>query len=78
MATKKRASVYMLRVTDNEWLAWPRGHWVWEGPYQSWAEESTGEATPYGTRKAADEARRRLRDESGINVDVVRFEAVPK
>lgn len=74
----KRARVYMLRVADNEWLAWPRGHWVWEGPYQSWAEECTDAATTYATRRTADEARRRLRDESGINVEIVRFEEVQR
>jgi hypothetical protein len=74
MATKKRSSVYMLRVTEGrrEDHGWG-GYWVFDGAYGAWCEKSAADGTTFATRKDASEGRKRWRKDHDLRTEIVHF-----
>lgn len=75
MATKKRASVYMLRVIGGE--ATP-GTWVSHGLYGTSFEASAADGTAWPTLRYAQDTKRWVRHRNKTRTEIVRFVEVPK
>ncbi len=73
MATKKRASVYMLRSDDRHHVV---GGWVFEGTANAWFDVGPETSTVYRTRLEAAEARIRLLRIEGLHTKIVHFKEV--
>ncbi len=82
MATKKRASVYMLRVTNGgecDDSAFSAGEWVriMDTSPMVFSSADPGDATPWTLRAQTRWAREKMR-KAGVSTEIVRFVEVPK
>ena len=78
MATKKRASVYMLRVTDSSSSAFAPGDWVRDAFCGSGTGAGITGGERLATKRWATVAQRFAKERHGVRTEIVRFVEVPK
>lgn len=84
MATKKRASVYMLKVTGTcskngvVFQEWPVGAWVHQGRSHFAGPGCIVGASQFDTMRDATRARAYLKRSHMVSTEIVRFVEVPK